>query len=250
MEGRFCWNCLLEYQCDWKPANGKNCCPGWKEEKEISEDKKEMNDNLLRNNKVKVSGELVSPFEFSHVAHGEKFYKGFLSVKRMSETVDVIPVMASERLLDMSTDHIGSYMDVVGNYRSRNMMGEDEKTHLVCYVFARSVKILDKEPSPYRSNLVEMNGYICKEPQFRVTPLGREIVDLLIAVNRPFGTTDYVPCIAWGRNARWASEFPVGTHLHFKGRFQSRIYKKHITDHDYEEHTAYELSISQLEVKQ
>ena len=155
-------------------------------------------------------------------------------VKRLSDSEDRIPVMISERLLDVTEDYEGEYIHVLGQFRSYNRH-EEKKNRLVLSVFAREVEF------------VEDDGYICKPPVYRKTPLGREIADLLIAVNRPYGKSDYIPCICWGRNARYASAFQVGGHVLIWGRIQSREYVKKINEEETQKRTAYEISVSKLE---
>ena len=167
-------------------------------------------------------------------------------VKRLSESEDRIPVMVSERLLDVSQDYEGEYIEVSGQFRSYNRH-EEKKNRLVLSVFAREISFVEQEDNSVKTNQIFLDGYICKPPVYRKTPLGREIADLLIAVNRPYGKSDYIPCICWGRNARYASAFQVGGHVLVWGRIQSREYVKKIAENETEKRTAYEVSVSKLE---
>ena len=144
-------------------------------------------------------------------------------VKRLSNSEDRIPVMISERLIDVTQDYVGEYIIVQGQFRSYNRH-EEQKNRLVLSVFAREVSFVesDEDMDGVKTNSIFLDGYICKSPVYRKTPLGREIADLLLAVNRPYGKSDYIPCICWGRNARFASSFEVGAHVHILGRVQSR----------------------------
>ena len=175
----------------------------------------------VENNQVEIMGKIASQFTFSHQVFGEGFYMVDVLVKRLSDSEDRIPVMISERLLDVTEDYEGEYIHVCGQFRSYNRH-EEKKNRLVLSVFAREVV-------------------------YRKTPLGREIADLLIAVNRPYGKSDYIPCICWGRNARYASAFQVGGHVLIWGRIQSREYVKRLSEEETEKRTAYEISVSKLE---
>ena len=167
-------------------------------------------------------------------------------VKRLSNSDDRIPLMISERLIDVSQDYTGEYIMVTGQFRSYNQHDE-QKNRLVLSVFVREVSFVEEEVDGAKTNTILLDGYICKRPIYRKTPLGREIADLLLAVNRPYGKSDYIPCICWGRNARFASSFEVGEHVQVLGRIQSREYVKKITETETEKRTAYEVSVSKLE---
>ena len=205
-----------------------------------------MSDKVLENNQVSVSGEIVSGFTFSHEVFGEGFYMVDILVRRLSDSADQIPVMISERLIDVSGDYVGEYIRIGGQFRSYNRH-EEKKNRLVLSVFAREVEFLDGEMENAKTNQIFLDGYICKPPVYRKTPLGREIADLLIAVNRPYGKSDYIPCICWGRNARFASGFEVGGHAQIWGRIQSREYVKKLSETESERRIAYEVSVSKLE---
>ena len=169
-----------------------------------------------------------------------------VSVRRLSNSVDTIPVMISERLIDVECDYRGEFLMVSGQFRSYNRHDE-QKNRLVLSVFAREVSFIEEELDGAKTNNILLDGYICKLPIYRKTPLGREIADLLLAVNRPYGKSDYIPCICWGRNARFASAFEVGEHVQVLGRIQSREYVKKLSETETEKRTAYEVSVSKLE---
>ena len=154
--------------------------------------------------------------------------------------------MVSERLVDVTQDYVGQYVEIHGQFRSYNRH-EEKHNRLVLSAFARELKFLEEEDSLAPVNQIFLDGYICKEPVYRKTPLGREIADLLVAVNRPYGKSDYIPCIAWGRNARYASGFGVGTRILIWGRVQSREYTKKVSETECEKRVAYEVSVSKLE---
>ena len=205
-----------------------------------------MADKIIENNQVSIMGQIVSQFTFSHQVFGEGFYLIDVMVKRLSDSEDRIPVMVSERLIDVTQDYEGEYIQVYGQFRSYNRH-EEKKNRLVLSVFAREVSFVEEEDDSIKSNQIFLDGYICKPPVYRKTPLGREIADLLIAVNRPYGKSDYIPCICWGRNARYASAFAVGGHVLVWGRIQSREYVKKLSETEAEKRIAYEVSVSNLE---
>ena len=205
-----------------------------------------MSDKIIENNQVEIMGKIASQFTFSHQVFGEGFYMVDVLVKRLSDSEDRIPVMISERLLDVKQDCEGEYIHVTGQFRSYNRH-EEKKNRLVLSVFAREVEFVEDDDESMKTNSIFLDGYICKPPVYRKTPLGREIADLLVAVNRPYGKSDYIPCICWGRNARYASAFQVGGHVLIWGRIQSREYVKRISEEETEKRTAYEISVSKLE---
>lgn len=206
-----------------------------------------MTDKVIENNQVVIMGEIVSDFVFSHEIFGEGFYMVDVRVERLSDSIDIIPLMVSERLLDVNGDYKGMYIAVNGQFRSYNRH-EERKNKLVLSVFAREIEFVDEIGENTRSNQIFLDGYICKEPIYRKTPLGREIADLLLAVNRPYGKSDYIPCICWGRNARFASNFEVGSRCVIWGRIQSREYMKKLSEEQLEKRVAYEVSVSKLEL--
>lgn len=205
-----------------------------------------MTDKVIENNQVVIMGEIISDFSFSHEIFGEGFYMVDVRVERLSDSMDMIPVMVSERLIDVSADYKGMYIVVSGQFRSYNRH-EERKNRLVLSVFAREIEFVEEICENTKSNQIYLDGYICKEPIYRKTPLGREIADLLLAVNRPYGKSDYIPCICWGRNARYASSFEVGTRCAVWGRIQSREYMKKLSEEQLEKRIAYEVSVSKLE---
>lgn len=205
-----------------------------------------MSDKIIENNQVTIMGEVASAFTYSHEVYGEGFYMVDVLVRRLSNSEDRIPLMISERLIDVTQDYTGEYIMVSGQFRSYNRH-EELKNRLVLSVFVREVEFIDEEMDGAKTNSILLEGYICKKPIYRKTPLGREIADLLLAVNRPYGKSDYIPCICWGRNARYASGFEVGEHVQILGRIQSRDYVKKISETETETRTAYEVSVSKLE---
>ncbi|MCM1569353.1 MAG: single-stranded DNA-binding protein [Roseburia sp.] len=206
-----------------------------------------MTDKVIENNQVTVMGEIVSDFTYSHEIYGEGFYMVDVKVKRLSDSYDIIPVMVSERLMDVSENFHGMLICVNGQFRSYNRH-EERKNRLVLSVFAREVTFLEELEESSRTNQIYLDGYICKEPVYRKTPLGREIADVLLAVNRPYGKSDYIPCICWGRNARYASSFKVGERCAIWGRIQSREYMKKLDEDNVEKRVAFEVSVSKLEL--
>ena len=205
-----------------------------------------MSDKVIENNQVTIMGEVVSEFTFSHEVFGEGFYMVEVLVRRLSNSDDRIPLMVSERLIDVTQDYRGEYIMVNGQFRSYTRHEED-RNRLVLSVFAREISFVEEELDGAKTNNILLDGYICKAPVYRKTPLGREIADLLLAVNRPYGKSDYIPCICWGRNARYASNFDVGEHVRILGRIQSREYVKKLSETETETRTAYEVSVSKLE---
>lgn len=205
-----------------------------------------MTDKLFENNQVTMMGEIVSAFQFSHEVFGEGFYMVELAVSRLSNYSDYIPLMVSERLIDTEQDYTGQFIRISGQFRSYNRH-EEKKNRLVLSVFVRELEFLDEIDENEKTNQIFLDGYICKPPVYRKTPLGREIADLLMAVNRPYGKSDYIPCICWGRNARYASAVEVGGHVLIWGRIQSREYMKRISENETEKRIAYEVSVSKLE---
>ena len=206
-----------------------------------------MTDKVIENNQVTIMGEIVSGFSYSHEIFGEGFYMVEVKVQRLSDSFDVIPMMVSERLIDVTADYRGYFVEVNGQFRSYNRH-EERKNRLVLSVFAREISFVEEIEESAKTNQIYLDGYICKAPIYRKTPLGREIADLLLAVNRPYGKSDYIPCICWGRNARFASGFEVGERCSIWGRIQSREYMKKIDEEQVEKRVAYEVSVSKLEL--
>jgi len=205
-----------------------------------------MTDKVFDNNQVSIAGEVISDFTFSHDVFGEGFYVLEVVVSRLSNSYDMIPVMVSERLIDVKQDYKGKFVEVLGQFRSYNRH-EESKNKLVLSVFAREVKMVEELSENAKPNHIFLDGFVCKPPIYRKTPLGREIADVLLAVNRPYGKSDYIPCICWGRNARFAESFAVGGHVQIWGRIQSREYQKKMNELDFEKRVAYEVSVSKLE---
>lgn len=202
------------------------------------------------NNKVKIAGVVASDFKFSHEIYGEGFYTMMVDVQRLSESVDTIPVTVSERVVNINEDFTGQYVTVTGQFRSYNRAEKDnQRRRLILSVFAQELEFNEEATADtYDTNNVELDGFICKEVHYRKTPLGREIADMLLAVNRPYGKSDYIPCICWGRNAKYAEALATGTHMKVWGRIQSRSYIKKINENDSEERTAYEVSLNKIKV--
>jgi len=205
-----------------------------------------MVDKVIENNKVSITGEIVSDFRYSHQVYGEGFYIVDVAVSRLSESADIVPLMVSERLVDVNESYIGKMVEASGQFRSYNRH-EETRNRLVLSIFVREWQFVEENLETGKTNQIFLDGFICKEPIYRKTPLGREIADLLIAVNRPYGKSDYIPCIAWGRNARFASTFEVGGKIQIWGRVQSREYVKKISEEEIEKHIAYEVSVSKLD---
>ena len=204
-----------------------------------------MNLEITNNNKVYLNGTLASLPVFSHEIYGESFYEVNLNVQRLSEQVDVVPITISERLFDQKSLVVGMPVSVKGQFRSYNKI-VDGHSKLMLTVFVR--EICDKIEN-INSNIIEIVGYVCKEPVYRTTPFKREICDVLIAVNRAYNKSDYLPCIAWGRNARFVKDLDVGQKVFLSGRIQSRQYQKKLDEQNVEMRTAFEISISQISIE-
>ncbi len=209
-----------------------------------------MLDKAMDTNVVKIIGKVVSLIDFSHEMYGEGFYNFYLEVPRLSDTVDILPVTISERLIVNMELIYGSYVEIQAQLRSYNRY-IDNSSRLVLTIFARDIRLLEEEGEIKEflkaPNKIFLDGYICKPSIYRTTPFGREIADLLIAVNRAYGKSDYIPCIAWGRNARFCEKLLVGDHIKLWGRIQSREYQKKHDEDRIETKIAYEVSISKLE---
>lgn len=203
--------------------------------------------NIIENNMVTISGKVVSNVEFSHEVYGEGFYYFMLDVPRLSDSSDRIPVTISERLASKDKLEIGTIIEVEGQFRSYNSYN-NEGNRLLLTVFARDITFLEDEKKIKNPNQIYLNGYVCKRPIYRTTPFGREITDLLLAVNRPYNKSDYIPCIAWGRNARFSENRAVGDNIKVWGRIQSRMYQKKLESGDILTKVAYEVSISKMEI--
>lgn len=196
----------------------------------------------LNNNKVFLSGTVESNPKFSHETFGEAFYEVNLLVPRLSDHLDRVPVTVSEKLLIGGKFDVGKFVCIKGQFRSYNKL-VDGKSKLMLTVFVREVCDFVEDMNP---NVIEITGYICKEPIYRTTPFNREICDVLIAVNRAYNKSDYLPCIAWGRNAKYVSELSVGSKVAIVGRIQSREYQKHLENGEVLNKIAYEVSINKV----
>lgn len=209
-----------------------------------------MVENVIDTNKVTIVGKVISEKKFSHELYGEGFYTFEVDSPRLSEHSDVLPVTVSERLLINVDLEVGAFVVVEGQLRSYNryLNGSNK---LLLTVFAREVYIPHTEEELQgllkKPNEIFVDGYVCKDPIYRTTPFGREITDLLVAVNRPYNKSDYIPCIAWGRNARFCEKLKIGDHIRLWGRIQSREYQKKLADGNVLNKVAYEVSMSKLE---
>ena len=201
-----------------------------------------MDHALEKNNRVFLMGEIVSEATFSHEVYGEGFYEFFVRVMRLSGQADVLPVTVSERLIEGHSLVKGGTLCALGQFRSYNKL-ENGRSRLMLTVFVR--ELLPELPGK-NPNSILLSGYICKPPVYRTTPFNREIADLLVAVNRAYNKSDYIPCIAWGRNARFVRNLAVGDKVAISGRIQSREYQKRLSDTEVKTMTAYEVSVSKL----
>lgn len=202
-------------------------------------------DAIVDNNIVTVIGKIKSGCTFSHEVYGEGFYTFTVLANRLSENYDELPITVSERLINKDDILPDKFVAIKGQLRSYNSFS-DMRNKLVLTVFAREIELFDALPDG-NSNVIELNGYICKTPIYRQTPFGREITDVLVAVNRAYNKSDYIPCIAWGRNARFVGKLNVGDNIRVFGRIQSRQYQKKTEDKT-EEKIAYEVSLSRIEL--
>jgi len=215
---------------------------------------------MQENNIIKVSGELLGDIALSHKIHNDNFYACKIKIKRLSNNFDILPVTIPERLLkNLSGDN--KFINIKGQIRSYNSYNHEEgRTKLILTIFAQEIKscvnnnfdsqekIYEENDCEQNPNLVYLNGYVCKPPIYRTTPFGREITDILLAVNRFYNKSDYIPCIAWGQNAKLASSLNVADNIKVYGRMQSRGYQKKTQTGEILEKTAYELSLSQIEI--
>lgn len=203
--------------------------------------------NYSQNNSLILVGKVTSEKEFSHEIYGESFYSFNLEIPRLSGTADIIPITISERLITNFDLQIGKEVVVEGQFRSYNTY-EDTKSRLILTVFVKEIRDRIDEEEIKVPNEVELIGHICRKPIYRKTPFGREISDILLAVNRAYNKSDYIPCIAWGRNARFCADMETGTEIRIVGRVQSRSYEKKYEDGTVENKVAYEVSVSSLEL--
>ncbi len=207
-----------------------------------------MNNIECENNKITVAGTAASSPEFSHEVYEEKFYKFLLEVPRLSENTDLIPVTLSEKFLSIAEIERGKKLLINGQFRSYNNFSESGN-RLLLTVFVKDIEEIDDVSEYSAQSNIFLNGYVCKPTVYRTTPFGREIADILLAVNRAYNKSDYIPCIAWGRNAKYADTLNVGDNIEIWGRVQSRTYQKKISEDEVEDKVAYEVSVSKLELK-
>ena len=202
--------------------------------------------NYSQNNYIMLVGKITSEKKFSHEIYGESFFNFDLEIPRLSGISDIIPITISERLIANFDLSLGKQVVIEGQFRSYNTY-EDSKSRLILTVFVKEIREKGEDEEIKVPNEVQLVGHICRKPIYRKTPFGREIADILVAVNRAYNKSDYIPCIAWGRNARFCENMQIGTELRLVGRVQSRPYEKKHEDGTVEQRTAYEVSISSLE---
>ncbi|MBC7765805.1 MAG: single-stranded DNA-binding protein [Hyphomonadaceae bacterium] len=205
-----------------------------------------MIENTLENNVAHITGIVESELSFHHEVYGEAFYQFYLKVPRLSESFDSLPVTISERLILEEGITVGQRLSVLGQFRSYNNY-ITEGNRLLLTIFAREYTVLDPDSFVKNPNNLFVNGFLCKKPVYRTTPFGREICDLLVAVNRAYNKSDYLPCIAWGRNARYCENLAIGENIKIWGRIQSREYQKK-TDEGTLTKIAFEVSVCKLEI--
>lgn len=203
-----------------------------------------MTEHIMENNRVLLVGKVNSPLTYSHEMYGEGFYNFIIAVPRLSEYVDLLPITVSERLMDNIRLVVGEELVIKGQLRSYNKY-TDGSNRLILTIFARELNSKDNEVK--NPNQIYLNGYVCKSPVYRTTPFNREITDILVAVNRPYNKSDYIPIIAWGRNAKFSKSLPVGENIKVWGRIQSRLYEKKLSEGEVLQKVAYEVSISKME---
>lgn len=196
---------------------------------------------MFNNNKVLMTGHIVSDLQYSHEVMGEKFYLTKIEIARLSDNKDCIPMVVSDRLINVEEDLIGQLVNIIGQFRSHR-----NNNKLELFVFVQKLAFMDESTENKDENKISLDGYLCQSSKYRVTPLGREIADALLAVNRSYGKSDYIPCILWGRNAHFISELDIGSHIKIKGRIQSREYVKKINENESETRTAYEVSAAEV----
>jgi single-stranded DNA-binding protein len=209
----------------------------------------QMVENILENNVVTISGKIVSGAEYSHDVYGESFYSFAVDVPRLSKSSDKLVITISERLINKEDLEVGKHVEINGQFRSYNNYN-NKGSKLLLTIFARDIIFLDDESTNTNANVnqIFLNGFICKKPIYRTTPFGREISDILLAVNRHYNKSDYIPCITWGRNARYCESLTVGDNIKIWGRIQSREYQKKFESGEVLNRMAYEVSISKMEV--
>lgn len=212
----------------------------------VYEGRLKMQQILKDNNIINLTGKILSECTFSHEVYGEGFYSFFLETSRLSNSSDILPITISERLMNEDMLKIGAFVHISGQIRSYNNF-TDKKNRLILTVFTKDINSAESTCAK-NPNIVLLNGFICKAPVYRTTPFGREIADILLAVNRAYNKSDYIPCICWGRNARFAEKLKIGNNIKLAGRMQSRIYQKKLENNDIIEKTAYEVSVSKMEI--
>jgi len=205
-------------------------------------------ESSFENNVIKMGGVVASELELSHEIYGEKFYRFYIEIDRLSGQKDKIPVIISERLIDVDDFNIGKVIFIEGQYRSYNKMDENSRSRLILSVFVKDINQLEVSESVKTVNELTITGTVCKRPIYRKTPLGRDIADILLAVNRSYNKSDYIPCIIWGRNAKYCEHLETGTTVKVVGRVQSREYEKKYEDGTVENRVAYEVSVSKFEI--
>lgn len=205
-------------------------------------------ESSFENNVIKMGGVVASKLELSHEIYGEKFYRFYIEIDRLSSQKDRIPVIISERLIDVDDFEIGKVIFIEGQYRSYNKMDENNRSRLILSVFVKDIKQLEVSENVKTINELTITGIVCKKPIYRKTPLGRDIADILLAVNRSYNKSDYIPCIIWGRNAKYCEHLETGSIVKVVGRVQSREYDKKHEDGTIEKRTAYEVSVSKFEI--
>lgn len=216
---------------------------------EIQEKENKKKVTIEIRNKVELEGTICSDIEYSHTAHKEKIYQFDLEVFRLNgETKDILKIELPEMVYDVKTLNMGDRVSITGQFRSFNKKEEDsDHIKLLLSVFVDNIYPVSSKDS---INIIRLRGKICKVPNLRVTPTGRDICDILLAVSRNSNTkSDYLPCIAWGRTAKYASRLDVGTDIYIVGRVQSRVYRKRLDDQGhFEKRTAYEVSVSEIQI--
>lgn len=205
-----------------------------------------MNYEQMNNNIVELWGKIKTEPKYTHSVMDEKFYEFILEVPRLSDSSDLIPVTISEKLFGEYSLEINSIIAISGQFRSYNKL-ENGKSKLMLTVFVREMQEVDTTKNP---NVITLIGYVCKSPIYRTTPFKREITDILVAVNRAYNKSDYIPAIAWGRNARFSKSLDIGSKVKIEGRIQSRIYQKKLSETEIENKTAYEISITKINLEE
>lgn len=244
----YCPKCdedMYSFECMelWQPDNQGDVRP----KASMGERRKTMRDKSLENNGACVIGKIMLGARYSHEAYGERFYRVDILTCRASGVTDKVPLMVSESVADMEKDYLDGMVEIAGQFRSYNRK-EDGRSHLELSVFVQGIRRVDERYIDYESNnRICLKGYLCKAPVYRKTPLGREIADILLAVNRPYGKSDYIPCICWGKDAVLASRLDVGSAVEVTGRIQSREYRKELSETEDEMRVAYEVSVRRME---